>query len=91
MPDTLHNFMTAMPTPQVKTWDDLAQAACAAYNKAAVQHDEEGLACHALSWAELDPGGQACWLAVVHQLWAEYVALRALTARQFHLGAGDAS
>lgn len=78
--DTLHNPQAAPMRPQVKTWDELAQAAYYAYAKNAR---------HLGSWSDLDHVTQACWLAVVHQLLAEYVALRAFTAQQFHLGAGD--
>ena len=77
MTDTLHNPQATLMQPQVKTWDELAKSAYHAFYK------RQGI--DALPWICTSPGVRADWLAVVHQLWAEYVALRALTHRQFHL------
>jgi hypothetical protein len=59
----------------MKTFDQLAQSAYAAYRKKAIEVDEEGLAEHAETWDELDPGTRACWVAAATQLWAEFSAL----------------
>jgi hypothetical protein len=59
----------------MKSLNQLAQSAYEAYRKATIQLDEEGLAGHALQWAELDDGTRACWLAVAKQLWAEFAAV----------------
>ena len=59
----------------MKTFDQLAQSAYAAQVKKAAELDDEGLAAHALPWAELDAGTQECWVAVAKQLWAEFAAI----------------
>ena len=87
--DALHTPQATMFGPQVKTWNELAQSAYAAYYKEAGDRDEEGLALHALHWAELDAGTQACWERVVHQLWAEYVVLNRLAHQQFRAPSDD--
>lgn len=79
----LHTPQAALFQPQVKSWSDLALTAYTAYYKEACDRDEEGLGRHALHWAELDLGTQACWERVVHQLWAEYVVLNRLAHQQF--------
>lgn len=60
----------------IKTVVQLAQSAYQAYCKMAIQLDEEGLAGHAPTWEQLDPGTRQCWVAVVTQLWAEMTALQ---------------
>jgi hypothetical protein len=60
----------------MKSLNQLAQSAYAAYSKKAMQSDEEGLAGHAQTWDELDTGTRECWIAVAQQLWAEFSALR---------------
>ena len=55
----------------MKSYAQLAQAAYEAYRKQAIALDEEGLAAHAETWAELEPTTQACWLAAVKQVVAE--------------------
>lgn len=60
----------------MKSFEQLAESAYAAYSKKAVEVDEEGLAVHAQSWTELDPGAKECWIAATTQLWAEFAALR---------------
>ncbi len=45
-----------------------AQSAYEAYCMQAAKIDEEGLACHAYHWSELDSGGQALWCAVAERL-----------------------
>jgi hypothetical protein len=57
------------------SFEQLAQSAYAAYFKKAVEVDDEGLATHATPWAQMDPGTQECWVAVVKQLWAEFAAI----------------
>lgn len=47
------------------TRKQLAQAAYGSYCKKAMELDEEGLAGHAATWAELDAGTQACWIEAV--------------------------
>lgn len=59
----------------MKTFDQLAQSAYAAYCKQAVELDDEGLGAHALPWGELEAGTQACWVAVAKQLLAEFAAI----------------
>lgn len=55
----------------MKSFDQLAHDAYAAYFKKAVEIDEEGLAAHATPWAELQQGTRDCWIAATKQLWAE--------------------
>lgn len=59
----------------VKSFEQLAQAAYEAYRKMAVEIDQEGMAGYAESWAELEHGTQACWIAAARQLWAEFAAI----------------
>lgn len=60
----------------MKTIAQLAQGAYEAYCKMAREVDDEGLAGHALPWAELDQGTQQCWVAATTQLWAEMSAIQ---------------
>ncbi|TXT37401.1 MAG: hypothetical protein FD135_3632 [Comamonadaceae bacterium] len=48
--------------------DRAAQAAYEAYCMHAAKIDEEGLACHAYHWSELDAGGRECWRSVATKL-----------------------
>ena len=59
----------------MKSFDQLAQSAYEAYRKAAIEIDGEGLAEHAMQWAELDDGTRSCWLAAAKQMLAEIAAL----------------
>lgn len=56
----------------MKSFEQLAQAAYESYRKKAIDIDEEGFACHADQWVELDAGTQQCWIAAAKQLWAEF-------------------
>lgn len=60
----------------MKSFEQLVQAAYAAYCKQAVIEDEEGLAIHATPWDQLDPGSHACWTAATKQVVAEVTAIR---------------
>lgn len=55
----------------MKSFEQIAQAMYRAYQKQARQIDEEGLAEHALQWADLDAGTQGCWIAAAKQAAAE--------------------
>lgn len=55
----------------MKSYEQIAQAAYAAYCKHAQRIDTEGLAGHALSWEQLDEGTRQCWVAAVKQTAAE--------------------
>lgn len=69
-----------MAATPFKNWGSLAYTAYQAYCKQAQEMDTEGLAGHVPGWYELDEGTQVCWLAVVHQLWAEF-SVRPVNAR----------
>lgn len=55
----------------MKSFEQLAQAAYAAYCKKAQRNDQEGLAGHALSWEDLDEGTRQCWIEAARQIVAE--------------------
>ena len=59
----------------MKTFDQLAQSAYAAYCKKASELDDEGLAAHAATGDQLDHGTKECWIAVSKQLLAELAAI----------------
>lgn len=65
----------------IKNWGALAQVAYEAYAKQAAELDTEGRFNPAPAWDQLDEGTQVCWMAVVHQLWAEFHT-RPVDARQ---------
>jgi len=50
--------------------DERGEIAYKAYQKAALQFDDEGLAGHALAWQDLPESDRECWIAAaeaVHQ------------------------
>lgn len=55
----------------MKSYAQIAAAMYHAYCKHAQRIDTEGLAGHALTWAELDAGTQECWIAAAQQAAAE--------------------
>ena len=59
----------------MKSFDQLAQSAYEAYRKAAIELDEEGLAEHAMQWAELEDATRSCWQAAAKQMLAEVAVL----------------
>lgn len=55
----------------MKTFEQLAASAFAAYRKEALRTDEEGLAQYAPKWEELEESTRQCWIAATKQVVAE--------------------
>lgn len=55
----------------MKSFEQLAASAYAAYCKEAQRNDTEGLAGHAQTWDQLDEGTRQCWIAATKQVVAE--------------------
>lgn len=55
----------------MKSYEQIAASAYAAYLKHAQRIDQEGLAGHALTWDQLDEGTRQCWIEAVKQAAAE--------------------
>lgn len=57
----------------MKSFDQLAQSAYAAYVKQASGRTLNGLPL--LTWERLSDEHKACWIAAAKQLWAEFAAI----------------
>ena len=55
----------------MKSFDELAKAAYAAYCAKAVAVDEEGPGDYTRPWGEVDAGTKHCWVAAVQKVVAE--------------------
>lgn len=56
---------------EVTYGEQRGQLAYEAYCKEAVKQDEEGLACHACTWQELDEGTKQCWIAAAEAIYVD--------------------